>query len=466
MASSSPSSSSKEASAEAATQSQEAVGAEAQSPLRCSKQTFLNTCETSDSIGVNEAENPDTPRDSFDSSPFPSFLNAVADLMGKGSKAFQDRDFFSAAKHFENAQNILIEKNAISVAEFVTAKFKRGLALQAQFHIEDNIMIEAVPMEADYLVYGSAIVAKQVESPRDGSKSKGNTEDLESAWDVLLDAWKIAKNEPGDSVEKVDILSALGEVALKKGNYDSYKHYEDALPILEHLVESDNQRLAHLYPLADLLPNLSTATSVLTEAIEFCERAILVCKNRVQRLTSVPDVVNVNQETPSSVPVEVVMLEALIREFENKERFKSSLPSTPNFDSPDTRISLDGISGKPEYFTPMSPSNQPGSSEFESPTDSAKRQLSTDSASNEQSSTPGSTSENSQKYYTPMSGASIQPGGLESTPPTAHINETDTGVAAKGAKRNLLTDPSSNESTPTKKHSLDPSAEEDKDRTS
>ncbi|XP_059635613.1 uncharacterized protein LOC132277783 [Cornus florida] len=380
--------------------------------------------------GNRDAANPDqNEANQTDSDDPPFALKSAALLMEKGSKAFQARDF-------NLFKRVLKTFNGAEFADqFVPEKFKYGLALEPQFRIENDVMIEALPMEADYQLYGTTIVAIQV--PRD--------DDLESAGLHLVDvlgkvSLKMVEMQPGDSVEKVDLLSALGEVELKKGSYvDSCKHYQEALSILEGVVEPDNQRIAHLYPFIADLPSLKAPRNFkicfclancykIEEAIEYCQKAILVCKNRIQRLNSSSGLANVNQEPFSSVPDvgpslpkkdDDAQLELLLREFEKKllilkQCLKTSSSTTKSYESINTRMQKEsGIE-----------------------TSGTKGQLSPDPASKE-----------------PMSSTSNQPGGPERSPPTA----------GKGAKRQLFPDPPNNESTSTKKQSLDQSAEEDKE---
>ncbi|KAF9682330.1 hypothetical protein SADUNF_Sadunf05G0097900 [Salix dunnii] len=67
--------------------------------------------------------------------------------------------------------------------------------------------------------------------------------DLDLAWKMLDVARAISEKHLDDTMDKVDILSALAEVALERG-----LDYQKALSILERLVEPDSRHLAELYP--------------------------------------------------------------------------------------------------------------------------------------------------------------------------------------------------------------------------
>ncbi|XP_059635611.1 uncharacterized protein LOC132277782 [Cornus florida] len=305
------------------------------------------------------------------------------------------------------------------------ANLYKGLALQVQFRVEDDLMTEALPMETDYGVHGLTFIAKEV--PGD--------DNLEPAGLYLVGAKTMLDKQPGDSVAKVDVLSALGELELKKRNYmDSFKHYREALSIMERLVEPDNQRIAHLYPFPSLKAprNFKICMCLakcndIKQATEYCVKAISICKNRIQRLNSSPGPSSSAPDAGLSLldkAGDIGKFELLLREFERKllilqHPMMSSSPTDSSFDSPNINTRMQKQSGIEASGT--------------------KRQLSPDPASKE-----------------PMSATSKQPGGPEHSPPTA----------GKEVKRQLFPDSSSTESTPTKKHSLGPSStEEDKEGT-
>ncbi|KAI8535456.1 hypothetical protein RHMOL_Rhmol10G0175900 [Rhododendron molle] len=71
--------------------------------------------------------------------------------------------------------------------------------------------------------------------------------DLDLAWKMLDLARAIAEKHSCDTMEKVDILSALAEVALEREDIEtSLNDYLKALAILECLVEPDSRHIAEL----------------------------------------------------------------------------------------------------------------------------------------------------------------------------------------------------------------------------
>ncbi|KAK2657339.1 hypothetical protein Ddye_010391 [Dipteronia dyeriana] len=108
--------------------------------------------------------------------------------------------------------------------------------------------------------------------------------DLDLAWKMLDVARAIAEKHSGDTMEKVDILSALGEVSLEREDIEtSLGDYQKALSILEQLVEPDSRLIAELNFRICLCLEIG---SKLEEAIPYCQKAISICKSRVQRLMS------------------------------------------------------------------------------------------------------------------------------------------------------------------------------------
>ncbi|GER51361.1 tetratricopeptide repeat protein [Striga asiatica] len=119
----------------------------------------------------------------------------------------------------------------------------------------------------------------------------------------MLDvARAIVEKHSGDTMEKVDILSALAEVALEREDVEtSLSDYSKALSILERLVEPDSRLIAELsklscsevlyleiggmiYVCAKICLCLEIGSKP-EEAIPYCQKAISVCKSRVHRLT-------------------------------------------------------------------------------------------------------------------------------------------------------------------------------------
>ncbi|PNX78452.1 nuclear autoantigenic sperm protein [Trifolium pratense] len=95
--------------------------------------------------------------------------------------------------------------------------------------------------------------------------------DLDLAWKMLDIARAIVEKQSAKTMEQVDILSTLADVALEREDFEtSLSDYQKALSILEQLVEPDDRNIADM-------PE---------EAIAYCEKAASVCKARLHRLTN------------------------------------------------------------------------------------------------------------------------------------------------------------------------------------
>ncbi|KAI8535458.1 hypothetical protein RHMOL_Rhmol10G0175900 [Rhododendron molle] len=108
--------------------------------------------------------------------------------------------------------------------------------------------------------------------------------DLDLAWKMLDLARAIAEKHSCDTMEKVDILSALAEVALEREDIEtSLNDYLKALAILECLVEPDSRHIAELNFRICLCLEIASKAE---EALPYCQKAITICNSRVQQLTN------------------------------------------------------------------------------------------------------------------------------------------------------------------------------------
>ncbi|KAJ6774475.1 NUCLEAR AUTOANTIGENIC SPERM PROTEIN NASP -RELATED [Salix purpurea] len=99
---------------------------------------------------------------------------------------------------------------------------------------------------------------------------------------MVLLVGRISEKHLDDTMDKVDILSALAEVALDREDIEtSLSDYQKALSILERLVEPDSRHLAELNFRICLCLEIGSKPQ---EAIPYCQKAIAVCQARLQRL--------------------------------------------------------------------------------------------------------------------------------------------------------------------------------------
>ncbi|KAF6154514.1 hypothetical protein GIB67_028406 [Kingdonia uniflora] len=108
--------------------------------------------------------------------------------------------------------------------------------------------------------------------------------DLDLAWKMLDVARAIVEKNPDNTMDKLVILSALGEVALEREDIQaSLSDYLNALSILERLVKPDSRQIAKLNFRISLVLEVDSRPE---EAIPYCQKAISVYKARIQRLTN------------------------------------------------------------------------------------------------------------------------------------------------------------------------------------
>lgn len=133
------------------------------------------------------------------------------------------------------------------------------------------------------------------ENEADGDEDES---DLDLAWKMLDVARAIVEKVSGDTMEKVDILSALAEVALEREDVEtSLSDYLKALSVLERLVEPDSRLIAELNFRICLCLEIGSKPE---EAIPYCQKAISVCKSRVQRLSDEAKNVSGSAEAPTT----------------------------------------------------------------------------------------------------------------------------------------------------------------------
>ncbi|KAG6411291.1 hypothetical protein SASPL_129371 [Salvia splendens] len=226
-------------------------------------------------------------------------LEFADELMARGSKAAKDSNYAEAADCYSRALEIRAAKFGELAPECVAAYYKYGCALLYKAQEESDPLASMPKKEGasreDFGKESSSKIhanvqpsAKNVEQDEGDSDSDAEDQpdgdedesDLDLAWKMLDVARAIVEKVPGDTVETVDILSALAEVALEREDVEtSQSDYLKALSMLERLVEPDSRLIAELICLC------LEIGSKPEEAITYCQKAISVCKLRVQRLS-------------------------------------------------------------------------------------------------------------------------------------------------------------------------------------
>ncbi|CAN1343510.1 NASP-related protein sim3 [Linum perenne] len=251
-------------------------------------------------------------------------LEFAEELKERGTKALKEDDFEEAVECFSRALEIRVKHYGELAPECITAYYHYGRALLFKAQ-EESDPLGSMPKKEDgeskqvsgkdeavkIAVNGESSTASASSNVQEGGSSShqnvpGDKEqeddeeggsddeetaeadedesDLDLAWKMLDLARAIAEKHSGDTMDKVDVLSALGEVALEREDIEtSLADYKSALSILERIVESDSRLIAELNFRICLCLEVG---SMAEEAIPYCQKAISVCKARLERLTT------------------------------------------------------------------------------------------------------------------------------------------------------------------------------------
>ncbi|KAH9711628.1 TPR REGION domain-containing protein [Citrus sinensis] len=289
--------------------------------------TCNNNCETSGAIADGERE---------------KTVEFADELMEKGTNALKESDYGEAAECFSRALEIRVSHYGELALECVNAYYQYGRALLYKAQEEADPLVSVPKKEGDSqqgsdkddsvknAVNGESSTASVSSSAEQHGSSNNQDEaaddvpgdneedeegndgenvaeadedesDLDLAWKMLDVARAIAEKHWGDSMEKVDILSALAEVALEREDIEtSLSDYQKALTILERMVEPDSRHIAELNFRICLCLEIGSKPQ---EAIPYCQKAISVCKSRVQRLLN--EVKSLGESATSSAPAEL-----------------------------------------------------------------------------------------------------------------------------------------------------------------
>ncbi|PON54085.1 N-terminal acetyltransferase A, auxiliary subunit [Parasponia andersonii] len=301
-------------------------------------------------------------------------LELADEFMEKGSRALKYSDHSEAAECFSRALEIRVARFGELSPECITAYYKYGCALLYKAQ-EEADPLGAVPKKEgesqqesakdgsvknvtngessgasasckggdDVSVNNPEGVANDVSNGNDQEEGDKDSDaedlaeadedesDLDLAWKMLDVARAIAEKQSGDAMEKVDILSALAEVALEREDIEtSLGDYQKALSILEHLVEPDSRHIAELNFRICLCLEIGSQPQ---EAILYCQKAISVCQARTQRLKNEAN--NVSESTSSSSAsdsnkqAEIETLTGLAGDLEKKLEDLQQLVSNP-----------------------------------------------------------------------------------------------------------------------------------------
>ncbi|KAG6511127.1 hypothetical protein ZIOFF_029182 [Zingiber officinale] len=260
-------------------------------------------------------------------------LAGADELFAKGSKAIEDGEFVDAVDSLSRALEIRLGFRFVGLVgvrvshfgelaqECASAYYKYGCALLYKAQEEADPLgnfPKTSPANDEKSTTSSCAKENGGSSKdiadvgKDSSSLKDEVpegEDLDLAWKMLDVARAIVEKQPGDTMEKVNILAALAEVSMEREDIDtSLDDYLKALAILENLVEPGHRRIVELYPfLVVILMKLKFLLGMLelgsriSEAIPYCEKAITLCKSRLVRLKEDENITAVTGASESSI---------------------------------------------------------------------------------------------------------------------------------------------------------------------
>lgn len=408
-------------------------------------------------------------------------LEFAEELIEKGSKAIKEDDYAEATDCFSRALEIRVAHYGELAPECVHAYYKYGCALLYKAQDEaDPLGAGAVPRkevksELESEKEGSVKSALSGETsaasvssngkeessnrqegvPNDGEDGEDQEEDdegsdaedlaeadedesdLDLAWKMLDVARAIAEKHLEDTMEKVDILSALAEVALEREDLEtSLSDYLKALSILERLVEPDSRHIAELNFRICLCLEIASKSQ---EAIPYCEKAISVCKSRLQRLMN---------EAKSSTGSTATSADP-----ESNLTVQHSSSASPAVDS--------DKGGEIEVLTSLCSELEKRLEDLQ-PVASNPKSILSDILGMVAAKAKGGVSGSSALMSSSRIGTANSSGNFESpTVSTAHTNGsagvTHLGVVGRGVKR-VVMNSGVNEPNPAKRPALDPSA--------
>ncbi|KAF9678401.1 hypothetical protein SADUNF_Sadunf07G0031200 [Salix dunnii] len=433
-------------------------------------------------------------------------LDLAAELSEKGSTALKENDFSEAVDCFSRALEIRVLHHGELALECANAYYQYGRALlykaqeeadplgmvpkkdsESKQHDDKDVACKNVLNGESSTTSASSNVGEgggfnhpegaanaasdgkdEQEEDDEGSdddddpaEADEEESDLDLAWKMLDVARAIAEKNPGDTMDKVDILSTLAEVALEREDIEtSLNDYQKSLSILERLVEPDSRHLAELNFRICLCLEIGSKPQ---EAIPYCQKAISVCKVRLQRLINEVKSLGESATTPtiseldegdevkssgeSATTAAISELDKGVQQLSNMQADKSVTDKEAEIET------LTGLSGELEKKLE----------------DLQQLVLNPKSILSEILGMVAAKGKGGEKsaFQTAMSssqmGTATSSGGFDSpTISTAHTNGvsgvTDLGVVGRGVKR-VLTSTGSMGSSPVKKPTPDPSSD-------
>ncbi|KAK8566263.1 hypothetical protein V6N12_059795 [Hibiscus sabdariffa] len=403
-------------------------------------------------------------------------LELADELTKRGSDACKEDDFAEAADCFSRALEIRVAHHGELAIECLKAYYLYGRALLYKAQEEADPLVSVPKKEGEAqqdlkkegsiksaLTREASFASVSINSKQD-SGGKGEEEeeedddsdgddaaeadedtdesDLDLAWKMLDVARAIAeKQQLGDTMEKVDILSTLAEVALEREDIESsLGDYQKALSILQRLVEPDHRQIAELNFRICLCLEIGSKPQ---EAVPYCQKAISVCKRRLERLRN-----EVNESSGSASSTAASELDDGIQQSSNGSQNVKSVK--------DKEAEIETLAGLAEELEKKLEDLQQLASSPKSMIAEILGMASARDRGSEKSSSPAVPS--SSQMATTNSGGHFDSPTISTANTNGPPSVTHLGVVGRGVKR-VLTSTGAVESNSFKKPAIEPSSD-------
>ncbi|KAF9687609.1 hypothetical protein SADUNF_Sadunf02G0111100 [Salix dunnii] len=208
-------------------------------------------------------------------------------IISRGSTALKNGHFHEAARCFKKARHASYQLQGERTLERLLLHHFYGISLLSEIPFQgDDDPLEYVPKEADYYLFQDRTYSSYSNLYSGTVSPEDYANQMEAAQKELKIAWSLLENESNCLKEKANTLSALGEVALRRGEANPERYYIQASSFLESLEgEIHKQRIADIDKI---------------KAIEYGEKALSSYQTQLKKLISETQSPSKSVETQTS----------------------------------------------------------------------------------------------------------------------------------------------------------------------
>ncbi|KAJ6404820.1 hypothetical protein OIU84_012901 [Salix udensis] len=219
-------------------------------------------------------------------------------IISRGSTALKNGHFHEAARCFKKARHASNQLQGESALERSLLHHFYGISLLSEIPFQgDGDPLEFVPKEADYYLFKDRSYSSYSKLYSGTVSPEDYANQMEAAQKELKIAWSLLENESNFLKEKANTLSALGEVALRRGEANPERYYIQASSFLEGLQgEIHKQRMADI----NVKICICLEGSDKIKAIEYGEKALSSYQTLLKKLISETQSPSKSVETQTS----------------------------------------------------------------------------------------------------------------------------------------------------------------------